>query len=47
MGTYDAVAIARYFRWRLGTLGWRVLQIVWWLGTFVLGLQMDRWLKLL
>jgi len=45
MGTYDAVAIARYFRLRLGTLGWRVLQIVWWLGTFVLGLQMDRWLS--
>ncbi len=43
MGTYDAAAIARYFRWRLGTLAWRVLQILWWLGTFVLGLQMDQW----
>ncbi|WP_035994457.1 ABC1 kinase family protein [Leptolyngbya sp. KIOST-1] len=45
LGTYDAGAIARYFRWRLITLGWRVLQISWWLGTFVLGLQTDRWLK--
>lgn len=45
MGTYDAAAIARYFRWRAGTLGWRVLQILWWLGTFVLGLRMDRWLN--
>ncbi len=44
LGTYDAAAIARYFRWRLGTLAWRVLQILWWLGTFVLGLQMDQWL---
>ncbi|MGB3137336.1 MAG: AarF/UbiB family protein, partial [Nodosilinea sp.] len=43
LGTYDAAAIARHFRWRLGTLGWRVSQILWWLGTFVLGLQMDRW----
>jgi predicted unusual protein kinase regulating ubiquinone biosynthesis (AarF/ABC1/UbiB family) len=40
---YDAAAIARYFRWRLWTLGWRVLQIIWWLGTFALGLQLDRW----
>ncbi|MGG6242343.1 ABC1 kinase family protein [Nodosilinea sp. AN01ver1] len=44
LGTYDAAAIARHFRWRLGSLGWRVLQILWWLGTFVLGLQSDRWL---
>jgi predicted unusual protein kinase regulating ubiquinone biosynthesis (AarF/ABC1/UbiB family) len=44
MGNYDPAAIARYFRWRLVTLGWRVAQILWWLGTFVLGLQMDRWL---
>lgn len=44
LSTYDAAAIARYFRWRLGGLGWRILQILWWLGTFVLGLQTDRWL---
>ncbi len=44
MGNYDPAAIARYFRWRLVTLGWRVTQILWWLGTFVLGLQLDRWL---
>lgn len=40
---YDAAAIARYFRWRFLTLGWRVLQILWWLGSFALGLQLDRW----
>ncbi|MBE9135858.1 AarF/ABC1/UbiB kinase family protein [Nodosilinea sp. LEGE 07088] len=45
MGTYDAAAIARYFRWRIVTLGWRVAQILWWLGTFVLGLQVDQWLN--
>ncbi|HZG40063.1 MAG TPA: AarF/ABC1/UbiB kinase family protein [Nodosilinea sp.] len=44
LGTYDAAAIARHFRWRWGTLGWRILQILWWLGTFVLGLQLDHWL---
>lgn len=40
---YDASAIARYFRWRFWTVGWRITQIIWWLGTFVLGLQFDRW----
>ena len=42
---YDAEAIAQYFRWRLWTLGWRVFQILWWLGSFALGLQLDRWFK--
>nr|WP_278003731.1 AarF/ABC1/UbiB kinase family protein [Nodosilinea sp. TSF1-S3] len=28
----------------MGTLAWRILQISWWLGTFVLGLQLDQWL---
>jgi predicted unusual protein kinase regulating ubiquinone biosynthesis (AarF/ABC1/UbiB family) len=41
--TYDPLVIGRYYRWRFWTTGWRVLQIVWWLGTFVLGLQSDRW----
>jgi predicted unusual protein kinase regulating ubiquinone biosynthesis (AarF/ABC1/UbiB family) len=40
---YDPVVIARYYRWRLWTLGWRVMQIIWWLGTFAFGLQTDRW----
>ncbi|MGF1571263.1 MAG: ABC1 kinase family protein [Nodosilinea sp.] len=40
---YDADTIARYFRWRVWATGWRVLQILWWLGTFTLGLQFDRW----
>lgn len=40
---YDAAVIARHYRWRLWTLGWRIIQIAWWLGTFALGLQTDRW----
>jgi predicted unusual protein kinase regulating ubiquinone biosynthesis (AarF/ABC1/UbiB family) len=43
--TYDPNVIARYYRWRIWGTGWRVLQILWWLGTFVLGLQLDRWFK--
>jgi len=42
---YDAALISRYYRWRFWTLGWRILQIVWWLGSFALGLQLDRWFK--
>lgn len=42
---YDAAVIARYFRWRWWTLGARIVQILWWLGTFVLGLKLDRWLN--
>ena len=41
--TYDPEAIARYYRWRILGTSWRVLQILWWLGTFVMGLQLDRW----
>ncbi|MBU6230358.1 MAG: AarF/ABC1/UbiB kinase family protein [Cyanobacteria bacterium REEB459] len=40
---YDPLVIGRYYRWRVWTLAWRILQISWWLGTFVLGLQSDRW----
>ena len=41
--TYDPKAIAQYYRWRIWSTGWRVVQILWWLGTFVFGLQLDRW----
>jgi predicted unusual protein kinase regulating ubiquinone biosynthesis (AarF/ABC1/UbiB family) len=41
--TYDPEAIARYYRWRIWGTGWRVVQILWWLGTFIFGLQRDRW----
>jgi predicted unusual protein kinase regulating ubiquinone biosynthesis (AarF/ABC1/UbiB family) len=41
---YDPLVIGRYYRWRFWTIGWRILQISWWLGTFVLGLQSDLWL---
>jgi len=43
--TYDPDVIANYYRWRIWGTSWRVLQILWWLGTFVLGLQLDRWFK--
>lgn len=40
---YDAAAIARYFSRRPWRVLWRSLQVLWWLGGFVLGLQSDRW----
>ncbi|MEB3289964.1 MAG: AarF/ABC1/UbiB kinase family protein [Leptolyngbya sp.] len=43
--TYDAAVIARQFRWRWWMLGTRIVQILWWLGTFVLGLTFDRWFQ--
>ncbi len=45
MWAYDAAVVARHFRWRWWTLTTRVVQILWWLGTFVLGLQMDQWFR--
>ena len=42
---YDAAVIARHFWWRWWTLGARVVQILWWLGTFVLGLKFDQWFR--
>jgi predicted unusual protein kinase regulating ubiquinone biosynthesis (AarF/ABC1/UbiB family) len=42
---YDAAVIARHFRWRWWTLGTRIVQILWWLGTFVLGLKFDQWFR--
>lgn len=42
---YDAAAIARYYRRRPWTVLWRILQIVWFLGSFVFALQYDRWFK--
>jgi len=41
--TYDPEAIAKYYRRRPWRVLWRALQVFWWLGTFVLGLQSDRW----
>lgn len=41
--TYDPVAIARYFSRRPWKVIWRSIQVLWWLGGFVLGLQSDRW----
>ncbi len=40
---YDADVIAKYYRRRPWIVVWRSLQVLWWLGTFVLGLQSDRW----
>lgn len=40
---YDPKAIAKYYSRRPWIVVWRSLQVLWWLGTFVLGLQSDRW----
>ena len=40
---YDAAVIAKYYRRRPWRALWRSLQVMWWLGTFILGLQSDRW----
>ncbi|MEM1309692.1 MAG: AarF/ABC1/UbiB kinase family protein [Cyanobacteria bacterium P01_C01_bin.70] len=42
---YDAAIIAKFYRRRPWQVLWRALQVVWWLGTFVLGMQSDRWLN--
>ncbi len=41
--TYDPVAIAKYYGRRPWRVLWRSLQVLWWLGGFVLGLLSDRW----
>ncbi|MGD1862181.1 MAG: ABC1 kinase family protein [Leptolyngbyaceae cyanobacterium] len=40
---YDAAAIAKFYRRRPWQVLWRAVQVIWWLGAFVLGLQSDRW----
>ncbi|RZM75254.1 ABC1 kinase family protein [Leptolyngbya iicbica] len=40
---YDADVIAKCYGRRPWIVVWRSLQVLWWLGTFVLGLQSDRW----
>ena len=41
--TYDPIAIAKYYGRRPWKVIWRSLQVLWWLGGFVLGLLNDRW----
>ncbi|MEL6385050.1 MAG: AarF/ABC1/UbiB kinase family protein, partial [Cyanobacteria bacterium J06626_18] len=41
--TYDPIAIARYYGRRPWRVLWRSIQVLWWLGGFVLGLLSDRW----
>ncbi|MEM6835741.1 MAG: AarF/ABC1/UbiB kinase family protein [Cyanobacteria bacterium P01_C01_bin.120] len=40
---YDAAAVAKFYRRRPWQVLWRAVQVIWWLGAFVLGLQSDRW----
>ncbi len=40
---YNPQLIAKYYQWRPWLVLWRSLQVLWWLGTFVLSLQSDRW----
>ncbi|WP_347277418.1 AarF/ABC1/UbiB kinase family protein [Pseudanabaena sp. FACHB-2040] len=41
---YSATTIVRYFRSRPWEVVWRALQILWWMGGFVLAMQFDHWL---
>ncbi|MGF1480971.1 MAG: ABC1 kinase family protein [Cyanophyceae cyanobacterium] len=41
--TYDAAAIAKYYRTRPWLFLWRTLVIIWFFGGFVFKLQWDRW----
>ena len=40
---YEPDEIARYYRRRPWQLLWRLLQVCWCLGSFVVALQLDRW----
>lgn len=40
---YDPTVITRYYSRRPWRILWRSLQVLWWVGGFVLGLQSDRW----
>jgi predicted unusual protein kinase regulating ubiquinone biosynthesis (AarF/ABC1/UbiB family) len=40
---YNPQVIAKYYSLRPWIVIWRALQVLWWLGSFVLGLQCDRW----
>lgn len=40
---YSAPDLSRYFRRHPLQILWRSLQIIWYLGGFALGLQLDRW----
>ncbi|MBE9068256.1 AarF/ABC1/UbiB kinase family protein [Leptolyngbya cf. ectocarpi LEGE 11479] len=42
MRRYDAVAISNYYRFRLWTVLWRALSVAFMLGSFTLGLLLDR-----
>ena len=40
---YDPAVVARYYSRRPWKVLWRSIQVLWWVGNFVLGLQSDRW----
>ncbi|MEL6137308.1 MAG: AarF/ABC1/UbiB kinase family protein [Cyanobacteria bacterium J06628_6] len=42
MRRYDPRAIAKHYRFRLFSVVWRTLSVLWMLGGFALGLQLDR-----
>ncbi|MGF1460206.1 MAG: ABC1 kinase family protein [Leptolyngbyaceae cyanobacterium] len=42
---YNSDVIAKYYWRRPWRVLWRSIQVLWWLGTFVLGLQSDRWFQ--
>ena len=44
--TYDPDTIAKYYSRRPWRVLWRSIQVLWWLGGFILGLVSDRWFNL-
>ncbi len=40
---YDQKAIAEYYRYRPWLVVWRAIKIIWFFGSFLLLLQLDRW----
>lgn len=40
---YNPAVVAKFYSRRPWKVIWRSLQLFWWLGVFVLGLQSDRW----
>ncbi|MEL6399038.1 MAG: AarF/ABC1/UbiB kinase family protein [Cyanobacteria bacterium J06626_4] len=41
---YDPAVVAKFYSRRPWKVLWRSIQVLWWVGSFVLGLQSDRWL---
>jgi predicted unusual protein kinase regulating ubiquinone biosynthesis (AarF/ABC1/UbiB family) len=43
MSSYDPAAIARYYRFRLWKIVWRIIAVLWMFLGFILGMKLDDW----